>query len=122
MDAFGHVNNIVYFQYMEQARMESLHALAPEYANLASEVGPVIVNASCTFFESLTHPADIEVRLFAGEPGRTGFGTWYEVWTDERKYAEGASRLVWIDRSLGKSTPLPERLATLLRGPAGEGP
>ena len=120
MDAFGHVNNIVYFQYMEQARMEWLNALAPEYANLASNVGPVIVNASCTFFESLTHPADIEVRLFAGEPGRTSFGTWYEVWMDGRKFAEGASRLVWVDRIEGKSIPLPESLAALLREPAGE--
>jgi acyl-CoA thioester hydrolase len=118
MDAFGHVNNIVYFQYMEQARMEWLHALAPEYASLASEVGPVIVNASCTFFESLAHPGAFEVRLFAGEPGRSSFGTWYEVWMDGRKFAEGASRLVWVDRKAGKSMPLPERLAALLRTPA----
>jgi len=122
MDAFGHVNNIVYFQYMEQARMEWLHALAPEYASLASLVGPVIVNASCTFFESLTHPADIEVKLFAGEPGRTSFGTWYEIWSERRKFAEGASRLVWIDRDAGRSIPLPETLAELLRGTADERP
>ncbi len=120
MDAFGHVNNIVYFQYMEQARMEWLHALAPQYADLSSQVGPVIVNASCTFFASLTHPADIEVRLFAGEPGRTSFGTWYEVWMDGRKFADGASRLVWVDRVAGKSIPLPESLAALLRDAADD--
>jgi len=80
----------------------------------------VIVNASCTFFESLTHPAEIEVKLFAGEPGRTSFGTWYEIWTDGRKFAEGASRLVWIDRNEGRAIPLPEILAGMLRGP-GDG-
>ena len=29
MDALGHVNNIVYFQYMEQARIEWVQALDP---------------------------------------------------------------------------------------------
>ena len=33
MDAFGHVNNTVYFRYMEQARLEWLHAQAPQYAD-----------------------------------------------------------------------------------------
>ena len=28
MDALGHVNNTVYFRYMEQARIEWLYALA----------------------------------------------------------------------------------------------
>jgi acyl-CoA thioester hydrolase len=115
MDTFGHVNNIVYFQYMEQARIEWLHALAPEYANLFTNDGPVIVNASCTFLAPLTHPGDVEVRMFLGEPGRTSIGSWYEIWMDGRKYAEGASRLVWIDRTTGKSTPLPPRVSAVLR-------
>ena len=120
MDAFGHVNNIVYFQYMEQARIEWLHALSPEYAGLGAQDGPVIVNANCTFFASLTHPGDVEVRMFAGEPGRTSMGTWYEIWMDGRKFAEGSSRLVWIDRTTGRSTPLPENISVALRQPAGE--
>jgi acyl-CoA thioester hydrolase len=30
MDALGHVNNTVYFRYMEQARLEWLYELAQE--------------------------------------------------------------------------------------------
>jgi acyl-CoA thioester hydrolase len=115
MDAFGHVNNIVYFQYMEQARIEWLHALHPDYATQATDEGPVIVNASCTFLESLVYPGEIEVRMYLGEPGRTSIGTWYEIWSDGRKFADGASRLVWTLRSTAKSSPLPERITALLR-------
>jgi len=48
MDAYGHVNNTVYFRYFEQARCEWLEQMgfrvSPE-----EPTGPVIINASCTF-------------------------------------------------------------------------
>jgi acyl-CoA thioester hydrolase len=115
MDAFGHVNNTVYFRYMEQARLEWLYALAAKHGAHDPSEGPVIANATCDFLAPLVYPADLEVRMFVGEPGRTSIGTFYEIWADGRKYAEGASRLVWIDRTTGRSTPLPEAIAASLR-------
>ena len=51
MDALGHVNNTVYFRYMEQARIGWLEALG---VNLESKTqGPVIISASCTFLKEL---------------------------------------------------------------------
>ena len=73
-----------------------------------ADEGPVIVNASCEFLLPLVYPGDIEVRMFLGEPGRTSIGSYYEIWMDGRKFADGASRMVWIKRSTGKSTPLPD--------------
>ena len=35
MDALGHVNNTVYFRYMEQARIEWVRALFPAHAGEA---------------------------------------------------------------------------------------
>jgi len=114
MDLFRHVNNTIYFRYMEQARLEWLHAQAPEYADNDAEEGPVIANASCEFLEPLVYPGDIEVRMFLGKPGRTSIGSYYEIWMDGRKFADGASRLVWINRRTGKSTPLPETIVAAL--------
>ena len=48
MDAMGHVNNTVYFRYMEQARISWFDALVPE-AEAWKEIGIVIANASCTY-------------------------------------------------------------------------
>ena len=115
MDAQGHVNNTLYFRYMEQARLEWLHAQAPEFADNDAEEGPVIANASCEFLEPLVYPGDIEVRMFLGKPGRTSIGSYYEIWMDGRKFADGASRLVWINRRTVKSTPLPETIVAALR-------
>jgi acyl-CoA thioester hydrolase len=115
MDAFGHVNNTVYFRYMEQARLEWLYAQAEKSGGHDAREGPVIVNASCDFLLPLVYPGDIEVRMFLGDLGRTSIGTYYEIWMDGRKYAAGGSKMVWINRDTGRSTPLPDGIAALLR-------
>jgi acyl-CoA thioester hydrolase len=112
MDAFGHVNNTIYFRYMEQARIEWLSALAKEYTGSDAEEGPVIVNASCDFLLPLIFPGDIDVQMFLGDPGRTSIGSYYEIWSGGRKFADGASRMVWINRATGRSTPLPAVIAS----------
>ena len=116
MDALGHVNNTVYFRYMEQARIEWLYDYAREHGSgYSAGTGPVIVNASCTFLEPLVYPGDCEVRMFLGELGRSSVGSFYEIWKDGRKFAEGAAKIVWVDLSSGRPTPLPEVIAAPLR-------
>ena len=55
MDAMGHVNNTVYFRYMEQARIGWFDALIPE-AGAWKYTGIVIVNASCHYRRPITYP------------------------------------------------------------------
>jgi acyl-CoA thioester hydrolase len=112
MDAQRHVNNTVYFRYMEQARIEWLTRIdAPVGKGLG--VGSVIVNASCTFIEPIEYPATVEVRMFIASPGRSSFETYYELWVDAHKHAEGAAKMVWIDPTTLRSTPLPDAVRAL---------
>jgi len=119
MDALGHVNNTVYFRYMEQARLEWLYAQQPQGC---VDSAPVIVNASCTFLVPLVYPGTVEVRMALGELGRTSIGSFYELWIGETKYAEGAARIVWIDIASGRPVPLPDAIAAPLRAGTGEDP
>jgi len=117
MDALGHVNNTCYFRYMEQARIEWLYALAPEREDgYAGGTGPVIVNASCTFLEPLTYPADVEVRMSLDSPGRTSVMSRYELRVGERRVADGAAKIVWIELESGRPTPLPALVRDLFEG------
>lgn len=115
MDMLGHVNNTVYFRYMEQSRIEWLYQELPPGQGFGDGQGAVIVNASCTFLVPLVYPGTIEVRMYLGEPGRTSVGSFYDIEMAGRKYAHGAAKIVWIDRASGRPTPLPERIVTLLR-------
>jgi acyl-CoA thioester hydrolase len=110
MDAFGHVNNTVYFRYMEQARIEWLYEIAKR-AGHDDRMSPVIVNASCNFRVPLVYPGEVEIRMYLGAPGRTSIDSYYELTKDGQRYADGAARIVWVDRASGRPVPLPDVLA-----------
>lgn len=114
MDAYGHVNNTVYFRYMEQARVEWIEAMAVPVR--PGGAGPVIINASCTFLIPMNYPGTVEVRTFAGAIGRSSCQTYVEmrIECDDRIYAEGAAKVVWMDTQTGKSVPLPDHVRAVL--------
>jgi acyl-CoA thioester hydrolase len=120
MDALGHVNNTVYFRYFEQVRMEWLFALA-ESADFDKMRGPVIVNAHANFLVPLVYPMDIEVRMSLGSPGRTSVGSFYDIVSRGKTYADGSAKMVWIEYETGRPTPLPQSVAAPLRALANGG-
>jgi len=109
MDAQRHVNNTVYFRYMEQARVSWFDTLGVR--NMPN--GPTVVNASCTFLKQIVYPGDVEVRMFAGEMGRSSFQTYYELrprHDPDTLYADGAAKVVWVNFEKRTSTPVPESI------------
>ena len=122
MDAMGHVNNTVYFRYLEQARIAWFEAMdcPPDPAG----VGPVIINAHCTFLKQLRYPGDIEVTTLVGDFGRSSFQTLHQIRrvdTPDIVAAEGGSKVVWVDQRIEKSQPLPEAMRARLITPVCEG-
>src|SRR5581483_1131269 len=85
MDAQGHVNNVVYFRYMEQARIEWLDRMRLHLGPLP-RLGQVIVTAACNFILPLTYPGTVEVRMSLGAPGRSSVESYYELWSGGLRY------------------------------------
>ena len=54
MDIMGHVNNTVYFRYMESVRIEWFVKLG--YDPSPKGQGPIIVNAFCNFYNRSSTP------------------------------------------------------------------
>ena len=118
MDAMGHVNNAVYFRYLEQARIEWLTAIGCAPDPLGE--GPVIINAQCSFLKQLKYPGELEIKTFVGQLGRTSFETFHEIRrldTPELLNAEGAAKVVWVNFPLEKSAPLSDALRARLKQP-----
>lgn len=120
MDAMGHVNNTVYFRYIESARIAWLEQVGALPDPAGSSEGPVIVNAHCSFLKQLTYPGEIEIATFVGTPGRSSIEVTHEirlVGPDGQPgalHAEGGAKVVWIDFKAEKSRPLPDRLRAIL--------
>ena len=113
MDAMGHVNNTVYFRYMEQARIGWFEGLLPGDEAWKS-TGIVIANASCNFKRALNYPGTVEVRLLVGAPGGSSVPTFYELWLDDELYADGTATVVFIDMQAQRPVRIPERIRSLL--------
>ena len=115
LDSVGHVNNTIYFRYMEQARIDWFDSLG--YPVGPREEGPVIVNASCTFLKQLNYPGNVEVKTYIGTVGRTSMESWIEMrpsYDPGPVYAEGGAKIVWVNYALGKSQPLPDQIRRLV--------
>ncbi len=115
MDLMGHVNNTVYFRYLEIARLEWLFKVGGR-PNPQGE-GCVIVNAFCNFLRQLEFPGDILAKHYVANPGRSSFDTYITLERTEHPgviHAEGGSTTVWTDFKAQKSRPLPDWLRKLV--------
>lgn len=115
MDAMGHVNNTVYFRYMETLRIDWFYSLKATPA--AGGVGPVIVNAFCNFVRQLRYPGTVVAHLYTANPGRSSFDTFTRIEREDEPgvvYAEGGATTVWLDYAADKALPLPTWLRELV--------
>lgn len=115
LDANRHVNNVTYFTYFEQARVDWLKRTSMQTTTEGE--GPVVVRTSCNYRRSIPNVDALDVRMYAGAPGRTSFPTYYEivdVEDDSVMYADGEAMMVWTNRTTGKSCPVPDAMRALL--------
>ena len=115
MDAMGHVNNTIYFRYLESVRIEWLLRVAG--APDRSATGAVIVNTFCNFLRQLKYPGDVLAKHYVANPGKTSFEAYVTLErTDEPGvlYATGGAKTVWIDYLKEKSVPLPDAIRALI--------
>jgi acyl-CoA thioester hydrolase len=115
MDAMGHVNNTIYFRFMEIVRIDWLHKVAGKPD--PKGVGFVIVNSFCNFIKQLEYPGDVLAKHYVAQPGRSSFETYITLERTDAPgviYASGGAKTVWIDFRTQKSMPLPESVRKLI--------
>ena len=115
MDAMGHVNNTLYFRYLEMVRIEWMRSVGCSMSPDAE--GPVIINAFCTFHRQLEYPGDVRAKYYVSEPGRSSFESWCTLERTDRPgfvYASGGATTVWVDFPKQKSVPMPDWFRALL--------
>ena len=118
MDALGHINNTVYFRYMEQARVSWIADITGRVGD--EDEGPVIANAFFNFYRPLVFPGEVRVKLYVADSGRTSIDTFVTIErTDEpgSPYAAGGATLVWVSTKEGRPVPLPAPIKALAGQP-----
>jgi len=108
LDAMGHVNNVVYFTYQEQARIHYLRELEllPEDAG---NIGFILAEASCQFKSPLKLGERVTVYIRVSEIRNSSFVFEYRLeGAQERLVATARSTQVCYDYQNQRSIPLPD--------------
>lgn len=122
LDAMGHVNNAVYFTYMETARTEFF---AQRVRLRDPRTLPVIVaEASCTYLSPLYMGDLLKVQMGVSRIGHRSFDFAYLMTCgDGRTAARARTSMVTYDYEQAKAIPIPETLQPILgsaRAPKSE--
>lgn len=116
MDALGHVNNAMYFRYLESARIAWYDAVGMATLQAKPTDGPGLVATNLSFRRQLKYPGGVVVEVRPGRIGERSFGLEFRVVDalDGTLCAEGGSTNVWVDYTAEKALPLPARLRVVL--------
>jgi acyl-CoA thioester hydrolase len=116
MDAYGHVNNTVYFRYLEQARIEWITSLG--YSVAPGQESMLMINGFCNFYQQLSYPGELILKTSTGAIGRSSLDVYTQMYlttAPDAVVAEGGATMVWVDLNMNQSTPWPEHILQKLR-------
>jgi acyl-CoA thioester hydrolase len=116
MDAQGHVNNAVYFTYLESARVELVRKLGCKGKQGGAAEGLALVSTSCDFKRQVVYPAVIDVGLRVERVGRRSFETSFGIFiqgTDEL-VASARSVNAWVEYAAERAVEIPDWFRTSL--------
>ncbi len=99
MDAFNHVNNVMYFRYFESARIAYFERLEMMGNQSANEVAPILAETNCRYKHPLTYPDEILVGARVIENHSHGFLMEYAVYSKKHQIISsiGTGRIVMLN-------------------------
>ena len=77
MDALGHMNNTVYFRYLEQARISWFDSA--RHRLQSRQRRPDLGSINCRFRIPIVYPADLVVSVYGGQPRNSSFVLKYTI-------------------------------------------
>jgi acyl-CoA thioester hydrolase len=108
LDALSHVNNAVYFTYLEQARVGYLQQLGL-LPDTPWGIGFILAEAHCRFKSPLTLSERVTIRIRVSELGRSSFIFEYRMeGEDGRLAAEARTTQVCYDYEDRHTVSIPD--------------
>jgi acyl-CoA thioester hydrolase len=110
MDAYGHVNNTVFFRYFESARMAYLDRSGFVAAHAQRRIGAILHSTTCRFRQPIRYPDTVQVGTRSSHVEEDRFTMEYAMVSLDRNaiVAEGTAIIVSFDYAAGKKVGLPD--------------
>lgn len=107
VDLMGHVNNAVYFTYLEQARLDYFRDLQAASPGVERPPGMIVASARCDYRAPVLLDDRVDVWIRTSETGRSSFKLHYEVWSRAQGKLVAAGETMQVVYDYRKKTPVP---------------
>ena len=109
MDAFQHVNNIMYFRYFENARIAYFETTTITEHMRQTKLEPILADTYCRYRVPLTYPDTISVGARVTELQQDRFAMEYIVYSNklDKVAAKGTGLIVYYDYNSNSKTQIP---------------
>jgi len=107
LDSYGHVNNVTFAEYLQEARVDFAHRYLAD--TLESHEGSVVAHQSLDYLRPVSfRTTPLQVMLWVTRIGTSSFDVAYEVADDEAVYVRATGVLVAFDVGQHQPRPLTE--------------
>ncbi len=111
MDAFNHVNNIIYFRYFENARIKYFETLALMETMQQTGVGPILAHTACQYIKPVQYPDVLRVSARVKSMGTSSFVMEYLVESPKLgKAALGSGVIVMMNYRTSEKVAIPDKV------------
>jgi len=120
MDALGHVNNVMFFRYLESARVAFIHSLGfesvREVTTEQGRVGFILQSAQCRFRRPLVYPDTLTITTRVASIDADRFTLEHQIISQKtgEVSAIGSGVIVTYDYAAQTKVPMPDRLRKAL--------
>jgi acyl-CoA thioester hydrolase len=112
MDAYRHINNSAYLQYLEQARVAMFF-----HRHEGFSTGTVIARHEIDYLRPIVyHPEPLRIEMWVEKVGGARFTVRYEVFDGDRLVARAATQCVTFDFQIDRPRRLTDEERSILAG------
>ncbi|MEU8886599.1 thioesterase family protein [Streptomyces sp. NPDC048442] len=103
MDAFGHVNNVVFLRYLEEARIDFMFRLAPGEGSASFTGGSVVARHEIDYVRPLVHRHEpVRIESWVTKIGAASLTIAYEIKDPEQVYVRASTVVVPFNLAEGR--------------------
>lgn len=116
MDAFHHVNNVVYARWVESARVAYFSRIGLMEPPRADGIGPILGRVAIDYRRPVIYPDTVRVDATTTRIGRSSFNMAYRIWSagQNAEVASAEDVIVVFDYRAGRSTPVDDALRSAI--------
>jgi acyl-CoA thioester hydrolase len=111
MDMFGHINNVMFFKFMQASRVNYWEMSKFHEDYLTKKIGPLLVSSACQFRKPLFYPGNIVVEARVEFIKNSSMGIQHRILNEKNEVAaEAQDVIVLFDFKKNEKVSIPESI------------